>query len=766
MKLLTTAVLTVTIATSALAERERDPGQRMDESAGRFAERTALSEATVGADAELGPLRDQFVAWHTAAGSDPSGRRMREALDSLEGTARWATAPGFLLSNGSWSDIDYGGEPSGSWGPWDHTRRLIVMARAYQTPGQGLYKDPLLRSQIEAALTYTKTFYGAWILPTGNWWFWTIGIPIDLGPTLVLMQGEVDQQTFDDLVLAIRLRIGSSPTSRGIVGPVPTGQNLVWSSWTHLCLGLVQSDTARLTTVREAMASVARPAAGEGIKLDRSFHQHGAQLYTGGYGGAFANDVARYAMISRDTAWQLPADALASFADYVADGIAWSLHGSYFDVSVVGREVARPTTTGYNGLAALLQASRFPSHRRSDIRSAAAKMLQSWNGGLPLELAGAATQLESEQPAAAWPAGHRHYPASDYTVHRRDGWMASIKMFSKRTKSGESTNNENLFGARQSDGRFHLTFAGDEFQTDVWPAFDWSRMPGTTVEQKADTANTSFGYGMNSLAGGTGDGRNGVSAMDLVPLNSSLRARKSWFFFDDSIVFLTNGISSTSANPVETIVSQWPLADPGSTVTRRDDWAVAGKAGYWFPASQNVTITTPTRSGTWASLGGSTDSTVHTKTFATMLFEHGRTPFDASAEYVIVPGATPASMAAWAASRPLSILANNRSVSAVRDLRTGELGITFWQAAAIDDFRSSAPLVVWVRREGDRMQVWAADPNAGSTGTIQLAVSGNWEAAGVQAQRSGGTTVLSIPRASGATAVVVLDRIKGRRRAS
>ena len=46
-----------------------------------------------------------------------------------------------------------------------------------------------------------------------------------------------------------------------------------------------------LGEVRDAMSSVCATTNGDGIKADGSFHQHGPQLYTGGYGGSFANDV-------------------------------------------------------------------------------------------------------------------------------------------------------------------------------------------------------------------------------------------------------------------------------------------------------------------------------------------------------------------------------------------------------------------------------------------------------------------------------------------
>lgn len=727
---------------------------------------------SVTADAaDIDRVRAQFVAYHTAAGADRSSTRMRNALADLEASARHVTAPGFLLSDGTWNDIDYSDTPNGGWSPWAHTQRLIVMARAYQTPGQSFYKNPMLRLQINDALSQTRRFYGSTVLPLGNWWFWTMGIPLDLGPTLVLMRGEIDQAVYDDLVAAIHLRIGSSPATRGLVGPTPTGQNLVWSCFTHLSLALLKDDETMLAAVGTAMSSVTRPANGDGIKADRSFHQHGPQLYTGGYGGAFANDVAKYALLTRGTSIGLSVDALASFNDYVADGIAWSLHGDYFDVSVVGREVSRPTTSGFNGLAALLQASEIESPRAAEIRAAAAKMLQTWNGTMNIELAGLAAKIESARYAAKWPSGHRHYFASDYSVHRRDGWFASIKMFSTRTKSGESTNEENLLGARQSDGRMNLVLRGNEyFGRDVFPALDWSRLPGITVEQKGDAASAAYGFGTRSLAGGTSDGRNGVSAMELAPINSSLTAKKAWFFFDDSIAFLTNSITSPAANPVETIVNQWPLMNASAQLSRGADWAQLENVGYWFPTSStNLRTSRDTRSGTWAALGGSSDATQHTKTFVTLWLDHGTAPVNESAEYVIVPNVSATAMRNWAASRPLAVLDNNDRVSAVRDLRTNALGIVFWTAnASIDGIQSSAPATLFITHPDlYTMKVAVADPACTATGSLQITVPGSWEVNGaLVVTRSPRSTTFAVQRKSGDTTQVTLTRGTLKRRSA
>ena len=710
-----------------------------------------------GLFASVDTVRQNFADYYSAAGADRTAPLMADALSTLEAQTRDATAPGFLNADGTWSDINYKEVPSGSWSPWDHFRRLTTMAKAYRTPGQRYYNDEALRQEIEAALAYVPTFYGHYTLPQGNWWFWTLGAPLDLGPTLVLMRGSVPPKVYADCVDTLLVHIGSSPTAKGLVGPTPVGENLVWSCFTHLCLALARDDASMLAAVRDALGTACATTTGDGIQIDSSFHQHGPQLYTGGYGGSFAYDVSRLALLLRNSEFALGPAALTSFSNYVADGISWSLYGPYFDVSVVGREVARSSTSGINGIAALLQSSAFPSPRNAEIRGAAAAALQTWRWPLAPELAALAAQTTS---SAARPAGHQHYYTSDYTVHRRPTWFASVKMFSTRTKSGENTNGENLLGSRQSDGRFYLVLSGDEyFGNDSWPALDWTRLPGITVEQKADAASDQYGFGTRSFAGGTGDGRNGVSAMELAPINSVLTAKKSWFFFDDSIVFLTAGITSPSFNKVETIINQWPLK---SALARSGNWLAADDIGYYvYPQTAKLNVTTAARTGTWAALGGSTDTTPRTQTFLTIWLDHGPNPTSADAAYAVVPGATAQTMASWL---PPSILANTPSASAVAN--GNSTGVVIWTAnATAAGFSADAPAVIYATASASSMQVSVADPTSGN-GTFHVTVPGRWIAANVPYVTDSRATTLTIARAAGATTRVTLTPAPTKRRAA
>lgn len=120
-------------------------------------------------------------------------------------------------------------------------------------------------------------------------------------------------------------------------------------------------------------------------------------------------------------------------------------------------------------------------------------------------------------------------------------------------------------------------------------------------------------------------------------------------------------------------------------------------------------------------------------------------------------------MAAWAASRPLAILANNDAVSAVRDVRNGNTGIAFWRAASIEGMQSSAAAVVYISGDASTMHIAAADPNGNAGGNFTLTIPGSWKTSDVASMRTIRSTTLTIPRAGGATTQITLTRLRKRR---
>ena len=86
--------------------------------------------------ADLSAVRQNVVGYYTGAGADRTLPRVADSLAAIEANARAVTDPLILRADGSWSDIDYTEVPSGVWSPWDHFRRIMIMARAFATDGQ------------------------------------------------------------------------------------------------------------------------------------------------------------------------------------------------------------------------------------------------------------------------------------------------------------------------------------------------------------------------------------------------------------------------------------------------------------------------------------------------------------------------------------------------------------------------------------------------------------------------------------------------------
>ncbi len=712
---------------------------------------------------DLSTIRGRLVDGYTAA-SAPAGDPGVAALqNSISDQA--ANLLTTLQTNGKFPDLAYTDQPSATWSVSTHFGRVLTLAQAYSIPTGALYHDASLKVAITHALNYGSTIYcGDASCVVGNWWFWEIGVPLSLGPTLLLMQTDLDSVLFTKLVDALTFQVGDVSHMNKF-----TGENLLWCAMNHLRLALLHGNAAELDPVKTAVETTctinSKPLE-DGIKPDHSFIQHGGELYTGGYGAGYAADIATYLQLTDGTAYCPSPQNKQNAVDYVADGVAWTVYAGFFDPEVVGREITRPKKNASGARNAFVNLSFVTSSRQPELRSdAKATAAVLGNGGI--DIVALSERLPSLPEAAGMPSGHRHFPWSDHSVHRRDGYYASIKMLSTRTKSGELVNNEGKLGSRQSDGRLYLVRAGDEyFGKNLWPALDWAKLPGITVEQNGHAANEDFGTGTTTFVGGTGDGQNGVSAMDAAPLKTTLHAKKSWFFFDDFVVFLGSDITDSAASPVETVVEQWPLSTPdqarvvdGQTlatgsfhaVLSKPSWAAADGLGYYFIDPVDVQADIKDQSGDWSSLGVSS-GTVSGR-FLTLSIPHGSAPTGAKYAYAIALKAQ--DMATWTAGSPFSVLKNDPVLAAVR--AGNSTGIVFWAAGSIDlasaiTLTTDTPATVYLTDDGNLISLAMADPAQGA-GTMKLTVSGSY------ADGAAGDTGVTVDPSTGQISV---DRTEGR----
>jgi len=595
-----------------------------------------------------------------------------------------------LRADGSWADIDYADRAPANWKTSSHLNRLVVMARAYRGSGQ-LGGSGELRKSILLGLD-------RWIKndpQNPNWWHNQIGVPQSMGSLLILMDRELAPAQLD-AGIAIMKR---SNWARW------TGQNLVWGVTIQVVRGCVQNDPDVVAQAFDRMYREIRIAntGQEGIQADFSFHQHGPLLYCGGYGLGFTVDCARFISPANGTRFAAPPDKLKLLESYALDGQQWMVWKDLLDYEVTGRELTRPGKRG----AALAPAAR---------------QLAALGGARAAELENFAAFVAGE-PAGKPVIGNRHFYRSDYMAHRRANWFASIRMYSDRLLNTDGfINGENKKSHHLADGATMLYVSGDEYR-DIFPVWDWLRIPGTTVEQNTPLVPRQVSHrGATAFVGGVSDGSFGLAAMHLK--TGQLEARKAWFCFDEGMLCLGSGITCASENPVYTSINQSWLSGPVKTSQNAEPmrpgardiklaWAWHDAVGYVFPGSPLVHVANQPQTGAWSDIGVGSGQQISRGVFS-LWIDHGRKPAAASYAYLIVPAADEKTTAALAKALPAEVLSNTPGLQAAIHKRTGVIAAAFFRPgkllAAGRTISVDQPCLLLASESGKTLRIPVSNP--------------------------------------------------------
>lgn len=330
------------------------------------------------------------------------------------------------------------------------------------------------------------------------------------------------------------------------------------------------------------------------------------------------------------------------------------------------------------------------------------------------------------------------------SVQRRDNWAAVVRGHSRYLWAAEHYLPANFYGRYLAHGSMQiLTGKPDEavtFATSGWQenGFDWNRIPGVTsihlpFEQlRAKVLNVDAFSGMEEMlysddafAGGLSQARmNGNFGMKLHEhdkYNGSHRARKSFHFFNGTIVCLGTDIENTNTEfPTETTVFQSAVITPET----REYWNACKEGGqtyidpngvgYYLSESSmadaqfeknfpQVTVgersTKPT-SGNWVSL----------------TLQHGKAPKGASYEYAVLPHTDAASLKAFADKPAYKVLRQDRNAHIVRSLPDNLTSYVLFetpQALPADGLlqKADTSCLVMIREDKDKLLLTVSQPD-------------------------------------------------------
>jgi chondroitin AC lyase len=644
-----------------------------------------------------------------------------------------------LLPNGSWPEIDYTSQQRGSWPPVFHLSYIQTFARAYQKPESVFYHDPKMRETILKALNY-------WLdndFQCPNWWYPEIGVPMQLGPTLILMENDLSaEQLSKGIQILDRAKIRM------------TGQNKVWLSGNVLMKSLLLRDTAMIRKASQSIQEELKVSLSEGIQPDGSFHQHGPQIQFGNYGLAYVGDMIKWIRMLRNTPFEFDESRLTILRNYLLDGQQWISWKNQLDISACGRQLFMNAQTG----KARNLANDFTQMETLDPNFAA-------------------VYQKAKQYTSL--SGNKHFWRSDFQVQRTPAYYFSVKMCSARVLGAESCNSENIRGYYLGDGATYLYQSAREYEN-IFPFWDWKKIPGTTTHEddKELPVLTAGGYHIASnFVGGVSDGKSGIAVMDYV--RDGVSVQKAWFIFNDQIICLGAGITSSTGIPVTTSVNQSFLngevivktnserilpAEASETLSPR--WILHDGTGYYFPTNNHLKLENKTVTGSWNRVALMyKDEPIKARIFK-LWFEHGTNPSGQTYAYCIVPQATKAKMQQLEARPTFQIRSNDATIQAVVTADQNMGGIIFYQAGKSELFHeieTDQPCVILVKREGNRLLVSVSDPTQ-KLNQIRLTLNGKFQTENTDVNRNQKQNktqfLVDLPKGSEAGKTVTLNLVE------
>ena len=604
-----------------------------------------------------------------------------------------------MNAKGMWPQIDYGCRFRTNWEPVDHLSRIERLAIAYTCPQSTLYGNDVLYSSIEKAVKLwnkmkPKSF---------NWWYNEISAPKSMGNILALMEAGVERLPQKDVQALMQMMAESDPRKW-------TGANKMDIAAHHIIRGCVLKNDSIVDTAVSEFYQPIRISDEEGIKPDLSYQQHGKQLYIGGYGYVFIENVSKVVPLFIGTKYALDQERLNIFNEFVRKSYLNVFRAGYIDFSVCGRSITRAKTLDLSNTTEMFQRMKAldPEHAQ--------------------EYEDAIQRFTTKNAALGRKDQNKMYWLSDYMVHNRKRFDITVRAVSKRTCRSESGNGENLWGTFVSEGATNIRISGDEY-LDIFPVWEWDKIPGTTTPTGEVENHNDWGVaGVADFVGGVSDGRYGV--MSYAMNDYGMQAHKGWFMFDNEVVCLGAGINGGEGKEVHTTLNQCHLvgnvfgfdgeklfrfADNGHLATDFKGWIWHNKVGYYLPDTTAVVLKNGMQTGKWSKINFNQSGAEVSKPVFNLIASHGVNPTEAKYAYIVVPGVvSPASLRIYN-TQNIVIASNTKALQAVMNKQLDQLQAIFYEKGTLTldglTLQAEKPCVVMVKGcSTAQPEVLAKDP--------------------------------------------------------
>ena len=593
-----------------------------------------------------------------------------------------------IQEDGSFDDVDYDATTSAAngvaWSPYLALDRLQAIAIAYHQEGNSLYHDEEVIDKLNQAIIY----WGQEDPSSTNWWENQIGVQLRFSRIALFMEDIISDDAFDILLEKL---LEKTPEKYG------TGQNNLWFDQNYVYYAIITENGTKHTDssgfkkldlkelvddyLSYCLVVQRDDNTAEAVQVDNSFYMHGRQFYSNGYGMSMFRDMSFWIYMLRETEYAFSQDVIDLMADYMIDGTSWTIRGDIMELYLGYRPY--DYDVGYENYA-----SEYIEPLKRMIASDPEHSNEYQN--ILDNIQGKDTSNGKNGNYYMWRSG--------YASHMRDDYGVNIKMDSDQIIGGEWRGSWS--GYEEDGGQLiywtssaasTISVDGDEY-TNVYPTYDWSHCPGTTTAARIVQDYSNSGRFTNGTEHtiGVSNGNYGATAYDMD--KKGTQVKKGYFFFDDEFVALGSGISSTENVNIHTTLNQCEANDVnvgGQTVSEgtkeqvyNTNWLYNDKVGYVFLDNTDVVVSNSTQMDN-PSLWDEEKKAETPATFTAYL-DHGLKPNDESYAYIVLPNTDASSVSDYATDIPITVVANNEDVQAVRHDGLKQTQINFYKAGTLE----------------------------------------------------------------------------------
>ncbi|MCW3080169.1 polysaccharide lyase family 8 super-sandwich domain-containing protein [Segetibacter sp.] len=669
---------------------------------------------------DLTPIKTDQKTPNTKADEDLEIIRARIIEDLLQPAVPVAKVEQLISTikpDGSWPGINYKDTTKTGFEHRIHLENMLDLARAYRKTGSEFKNNADVKNTLSSALDF-------WIVHDficENWWWNEMGTPNWMINTLLVMDPDLTKkQKIEGAKIAGRASLtGVGARAGGDFVPIA---GMVCKQ------GLFQKDEAILSNALKVMADQIVLTPSRGINPDMGFHHRTdnvTSIHT--YGTNYVSSFSYWMVKTAGTKYALPAKALTLLVDYYVDGISKSMaYGIYPDPAARNRDLSRRGEGGHAAGTEIPENLLLSTdYRKNDLEY----------------LIKVRKRLTT--PDLTW---NKYFWHSSYFAHQRKNYYTSVRMYSTRQFNMEVPHNEEgLKMHHVADGGNFLSRTGKEY-VDLFPVWDWQKIPGTTVVQKPSLPpfKEIAKKGKTDFVGAVSDGQFGAAAFDFKSVHDPLSARKSWFFFDGEYVGLGAGINAEAEYDVATTLNQCLLnggvvvksgagtktLEKGQHQLKNVSWVVHDSVAYLFPVAANVNIGNTTAMGSWRDINHQASAPVEPvkKDLFSLWFNHGRKPMAARYAYMVVPGINATTANGYLAKSGVVILSNNPNLQAVQNRVLNTTEAVFYKPGTIKinsnlSLTAESPCIVLVKMGTNSIErIAVSDPTA-KLATLQLKVT-------------------------------------------